>query len=65
MTRANTDAVYDWLRNRPVKSEYRARLAALIAATMHSENCNVGTAWNYWIEKRPDFFTAEAQNVVE
>jgi hypothetical protein len=65
MTRANTDAVYDWLRNRPVLSQYRARLAALIAATMHSENCDVHVGWNQWLALRPDFFTAEAQNVVE
>jgi hypothetical protein len=51
--------VYRWLDDFPVRSDYHARLAALIVAYMH-DGMTAEAAWNYWLRKRPDFFTPDA-----
>jgi hypothetical protein len=51
-----TDTCYRWLEGKPVKLEFHARVASLMASVMQADNLDVDQAYQYWCNKRPDFF---------
>jgi hypothetical protein len=54
-----TDECYRWLHDKPVKPEFRARIAATMATIIAWDKLEIEAAYEYWRNKRPDFFNGE------
>jgi len=52
----HVDDCWRWLSDKPVKPEFRARVAALMSAKMMLDGVEATQAMNHWRKTRPDFF---------
>ena len=60
----HTDQIVRWLADKPVKPEWKFRVAALMNASILNDRLSPEAAFHYWQSRRPEWFYDES-TVVE